>query len=159
MRLSLAAIALLTAITGLPSCVQPVAEEAPANPYDYQLADGEYGIEPLPAWESAPDFSIGWQRRGELQEAAQASLSYLSKPSSQGFFPVAHGAITHDRMVRSVRRFSEVLAESASAEEFLQHLDEEFEVWVARGKSGTGDVFFTGYGTPILDGSHTQGGD
>jgi len=159
MRHPLAAFALLTAANGLISCVQPVAEETPANPYDYQLADGEYGIEPLPAWESAPDFSIGWQRRGELMEAAQASLTYLSKPSSQGFFPVADGAITHDRMERSVRRFQEVLAESQSAEEFLRHLDDEFEVWVSRGKSGTGDVFFTGYGTPILDGSLTQSGE
>lgn len=153
------ATALLASSLGLFSCTQPAVEQELADPFDYQLADGEYGIERLPPYESAPDFSIGWQRRGELMEAAQASLTYLSKPSSQGFFPVGDGAITHDLMVRSVTRFSEVLESSASAEEFLRHLDDEFEVWVSRGRSGTGDVYFTGYGTPILDGAMTQGGE
>lgn len=141
------------------SCAQPVVEVEPVSPYDYQLADGEYGIDRLPYGEAWPDFSIGWQRREELLEAAQYSLTYLSKPSSQGFFPVgANDAITHDRMVRSVDAFAELLESSTSAEDFLQGLNADFEVWVARGRSATGDVFFTGYGTPILDGSLTQGG-
>lgn len=142
------------------SCQVPPPEPEEMSPYDYQLADGEYGIERLPYGEAWPDFSIGWQRRTELLEAAQNSLNYLGKPSSKGFFPVGAGnAITHDRMVRSVERFAQVLEQSASGEEFLSHLNREFEVWVARGRSATGDVFFTGYGTPILDGAMQQGGD
>lgn len=141
------------------SCQQPMAKVEPISPYDYQLADGEYGIERLPYGEAWPDFSIGWQRREELLEASRNSLNYLGKPSSQGFFPVGPGdAITHDRMVRSVEAFATILEESNSSEDFLQSLNADFEVWVARGRSATGDVFFTGYGTPILDGALQQGG-
>ena len=61
-------------------------------------------------------------------------------------------------MVASLERFHEVLTESRSAEEFLNTLTAEFEIWVARGRSNTGDVYFTGYGTPILDGSMRRGG-
>jgi membrane-bound lytic murein transglycosylase A len=61
-------------------------------------------------------------------------------------------------MVRSLERFREVLRDSPSSEEFLATLRDEFEVWVARGRSNTGDVLFTGYGTPIYRGSLTRTG-
>ena len=144
------------------SCIQPPQEgdAGSLTQHDYELAEGEVGIVPLPPGEPWPDFSIGWQRREELATAAAYSLNYLSKPSSQGFFPYGeYGEITHDRMVASVTRFGEVLEESASAEEFLQRLNEDFEVWVARGRTGSGDVYFTGYGTPILQGSLRRGGE
>ncbi len=153
-----AAAALVLAL--LPACVVPPPEpEAPINPYDYELAPGQVGIVPLPPGDPRPDFSIGWQMRAELLEAAERSLAYLAKPSSKGFFPYGeHGEITHERMVASVERFHEALAQSGSAEEFLRRLNQDFEVWVARGRTDTGDVFFTGYGTPILDGAKERGG-
>jgi membrane-bound lytic murein transglycosylase A len=142
------------------SCVQPEVQPEGLSPYDFALEDGLYGIEQLPYAEPWPDFSIGWQRREELVEATRASLAYLGKPSSKGFFPVGPGgAITHDLMSRSILRFGEVLETSTSAEDFLATLNDEFDVWVARGRSSTGDVFFTGYGTPILDGAMERGGD
>jgi membrane-bound lytic murein transglycosylase A len=141
------------------SCVQPEIEAEGLSPYDYALEDGLYGIEKLPYAEPWPDFSIGWQRREELIEATRASLAYLGKPSSKGFFPVGpHDEITHDLMSRSIVRFGEVLASATSAEDFLGALNDDFDVWVARGRSSTGDVFFTGYGTPILDGARQRGG-
>jgi membrane-bound lytic murein transglycosylase A len=144
----------------IPACATVPEGSAPsASPYEYELAEGEVGIVPLPAGEPWPDFSIGWQMREQLLDAADRSLAYLAKPSSTGFFPYgANNEITHDRMVRSVERFRAVLDESRSAEEFLQRLNQDFEVWVARGRSNTGDVFFTGYGTPILDGARERGG-
>ena len=89
-----------------------------------------------------------------MADAVDASLAYLSKPSSKNYFP--YGPIDHDRMVRSLERFRELLVESPSSEVFLDALRDEFEVWVARGRSNTGDVLFTGYGTPIYQGSRTR---
>jgi membrane-bound lytic murein transglycosylase A len=138
------------------ACVAPPAATAGPSPYDYELGEGQVGLVPLPAGEPWPDFSIGWQMREELLDAAARSLVYLSKPSSQTFFPYGeYGEITHDHMVASVTRFRDVLETATSAEDFLRLLNQDFEVWVARGRSNTGDVFFTGYGTPILDGSKT----
>ena len=152
------ASALLVAASAA-ACVVPPEDTGALTDYDYQLGEAEAGIAPLPQGEPWPDFSIGWQRRGELLEAAGYSLTYLSKPSSQGFFPYGpYDEISHDRVVRSIARFAELLETSASAEEFLSHLEDEFEVWVARGRSNSGDVYFTGYGTPILDGARQRGG-
>lgn len=153
-----AAAALLLGVFA--ACVVPPRAVIPeGSPYDYELGAGEVGLVPLPAGEPWPDFSIGWQMREQLAEAADASLNYLGKPSSQGFFPYgASGEITHDRMIRSLEKFREALTTAASAEDFLGLLHRDFEVWVARGRSNSGDVFFTGYGTPILDGSHERAG-
>jgi membrane-bound lytic murein transglycosylase A len=144
-----------------PSCiVPPMDDQGSLAQHDYELAEGDIGIVRLPATEPWPDFSIGWQRREELATAASYSLTYLSKPSSKTFFPYGEfGEITHQRVVASISRFSELLDESKSAEDFLEHLNEDFEVWVARGRTGAGDVYFNGYGTPMLRGSKTRGGD
>ena len=57
-------------------CQAPQSERIePLNPYEYQLADGEYGVERLPFGESWPDFAIGWQRREELIDATQRSMN------------------------------------------------------------------------------------
>ncbi len=153
-----AAAALSCAV--ISACATVPAGPAPAaSPYEYELAAGEVGIVLLPPGEPWPDFSIGWQMREQLLDASDRSLAYLAKPSSQDFFPYgAGGEITHERMVRSVERFRAVLDESRSAEDFLQRLNQDFEVWVARGRSNTGDVYFTGYGTPILDGARERSG-
>ncbi|MFT7517461.1 MAG: membrane-bound lytic murein transglycosylase A [Myxococcota bacterium] len=138
----------------------PPQEVEALNPYEYQLASGEYGIERLANGENWPDFSIGWQRRAELIDATQRSMSYLTKPSSKTFFPVGpDDAITHSLMSRSVARFNVILHEASSSENFLSLLRKDFDVWIARGRSSTGDIFFTGYGTPILDGAKERGGE
>ncbi|MCH2100567.1 MAG: MltA domain-containing protein [Planctomycetes bacterium] len=145
--------ALLCLATLLSSC-QTATQEAVLDDYTLELAPGQLGLVPLPKGSAWPDFSIGWPIREHMVDAADASLTYLSKPSSKGFFP--YGPISHDRMVRSLKRFRKLLETSPSAEVFLNGLRNEFEVWVARGGSNTGDVLFTGYGTPIYQGSRTR---
>jgi len=126
----------------------------PVVGFDYELPPGEYGIVPLPPGEPMPDFSIGWRHRDRLLEAVDHSLAYLDKPSSREFFPAdPEGRITHERMRASLERFRELLTTSTSQEELREALAREFEVWVARGRGGSGDVYFTAYGTPILEGS------
>jgi len=127
---------------------------AVVDDYTLELQPGELGLVKLPEGTPWPDFSIGWPIREKLTEAVDYSLTYLDKPSAQSYFP--YGPITHDRMIRSLDRFRTVLNESSSSEDFLASLRDEFEVWVARGRSNTGDVLFTGYGTPIYEGSLEQ---
>ena len=147
--------ALLGLAALLGSC-QTTTQEAVLDDYTLELAPGQLGLVQLPDGADWPDFSIGWPIREHMVDATDASLAYLSKPSSKGFFP--YGPISHDRMVRSLERFRELLESSPSSEAFLSGLRDEFEVWVARGGSNTGDVLFTGYGTPIYKGSRTRTG-
>ena len=147
--------ALLGLAALLGSC-QSTTQEAVLDEYTLELAPGQLGLVQLPDGADWPDFSIGWPIREHMVDATDASLAYLSKPSSKGFFP--YGPISHDRMVRSLERFRELLESSPSSEVFLSGLRDEFEVWVARGGSNAGDVLFTGYGTPIYKGSRTRTG-
>lgn len=124
--------------------------------FTVELAPGELGLVLLPDEVPWPDFSIGWPVRHRLMDAVDASLAYLSKPSSKGFFP--YGGISHQHMVDSLQRFRELLVDCRSAEQFLDHLEAEFDVWMARGRSNSGDVLFTGYGTPIYKGSRSRSG-
>ena len=146
--MKLASLALLPLLL-LPACAGPKPETV--EDYTVELAPGELGLVPLPSSVSWPDFSIGWPIRSELLKSTDYSLTYLSKPSSKGFFP--YGTITHKRMVDSLERFRTLLLSSESGDTFMDSLKDEFEVWIARGRSNSGDVLFTGYGTPIFKGS------
>ena len=119
---------LFVLVCSLAACQTPHSQEVTTlNPYEYQLNEGEYGIELLPIKESWPDLSIGWQRREELIDATQKSLNYLAKPSSKNFFPVGpKKEITHDLMTRSVAKFNEVLHKAASSEDFLRAYSPSF---------------------------------
>ncbi|MBT3339924.1 MAG: hypothetical protein HOM34_06060 [Planctomycetes bacterium] len=154
-RLLLTAIALLPLMLIFPACAsQTTAAFDPLGEYCVELQPGDLGLSQLGPGQAWPDFSIGWQHREELGEACQNSLDYLAHPSSKEYFP--YGTITHDLMRRSVTRFQELLETSDSAESFLAGLTQEFQVWMARGRQNSGDVLFTGYGTPIYNGSLTQ---
>jgi membrane-bound lytic murein transglycosylase A len=62
--------------------------------------------------------------------------------------------VSHERAQRSLERFRELLATSGSADEFRRTVDEEFNIYKSAGWDGRGGgVLFTGYCTPILDGS------
>jgi len=145
----------LLAIMGLAACSSPQTKDFdPLADYSIELQPGELGLSKLELSQPWPDFSIGWQHRESLTESCQNSLDYLAHPSSQEFFP--YGPISHDLMRRSITRFQELLDTSDSAESFLDGITDEFEVWMARGRQNTGEVLFTGYGTPIYNGSRTK---
>ena len=104
--------AAVLALIGLASCAAPVAEEL--DPFAIELPPGELGLEPLPDGSTWPDFSIGWAHREDLALAVDFSLDYLAKPTSEEFFP--YGPITHERMVKSLERFGELVRTSKSSD-------------------------------------------
>jgi len=147
--------ALLLVLALLAACSsRKVREESPMEGFTRELPPGELGLVPLPPGEPLPDLSIGWQQRDRLLETVVHSLDFLSRPSTRKLYP--YGPITHERMVAGLERFRELLETSRNAEEFRRGLLEDFEVWMARGRDNSGDVLFTGYGRPILDGSRTR---
>ena len=147
-------LALLLPFFTLACAGTPVKDVNPGDAYAMELAEGELGLELLQDGQPWPDFSIGWAQRKELHQAVQYSLDYLAKPSSKTFFP--YGPITHEKMVASLGRFQDLLDTCINPQHFLDSLKSEFQVWMARGRSNTGDVLFTGYCTPILKGNLTR---
>jgi len=106
--------------------------------------------------ESYPDFSRGFDNRAGLEQAIRNSLNYLSKPSSQKYFP--YGEITHARAVASLNRFLELLATARSGKELDDAIRREFDVYQSVGCDDRGTVFFTGYYCPIFEGRKQRDG-
>jgi membrane-bound lytic murein transglycosylase A len=89
---------------------------------------------------------MAWIRR-----AIEASLNYLSKPSSRRFFP--YGEITHQHAVDSLKAFGELIDSGLRGRELNYAIAEQFDVYISVGCDDRGTVLFTGYYTPIFDGS------
>jgi len=138
----------LTLIVGLAACRVP----RPEPDYSRPLAAGAPALLPLGPNEPLPDFSAEWHRRDATREALTGSLQWMAKPSARGHFPAA--GIEFDRALASLQRFSELLDQASSGDDFSQRLQREFTVYKSAGWDGRGGgVLFTGYYTPILDGS------
>jgi membrane-bound lytic murein transglycosylase A len=62
--------------------------------------------------------------------------------------------VTHERALRSLERFRELLTGAGSAEDFQRAIEAEFTVYKSAGWNGRGGgVLFTAYCTPLLRGS------
>lgn len=152
-----AALALLTilALASMPGCKKPdgLVPFQPAKPqkpeYDRPLPPGMMALRKVGP-EEYPNFARGFDKRRDLRQAIEHSLTYLAKPSSQRYFPYLD--ITHERAVASLKAFLQTLDQARSPEEFDQLIKQRFEVYKSIGWNGQGVVFFTGYYTPIFDG-------
>ena len=137
----------------------------PAPDYSAQLPPGTLALRKIPP-SMYPSFATTPADLGRIHPAILYSLEYLSKPSSQAFYPYAD--ITHDRAVATLKALDE-LAQSAAAgqitaDEIDARIRSDYEVYQsvgapAPGGSGwTGKVLYTGYFTPIYNASMTRGG-
>ncbi|MDB5296524.1 MAG: mltA [Phycisphaerales bacterium] len=148
------AAALITA-----GCRQP---PPPAKPLDYarELPPGDLALRKIPP-EQYPDFSVMQTDRSALVRSADNSLSYLSHPSSQRYFPYLD--ITHARAVATVRAVRDLAADPKA--DWNAEVRRRFDVYqsvgapAADGPAGfSNEVLFTGYFTPIYDASLSRGG-
>lgn len=159
-RLSLIALALVVpCLTGCPkpepvpvSGIEPPSEKD----YDRPLPPGKLALRKITDPAMLPDFSAAFynaQSTG-LRDSIQRSLHYLAKPSTQRYFP--YGDVSHDRAVASLQAFLTVLDEARSPDEFNRIIRDKFDVYISVGCDDRGTVLFTGYYTPIFDGSTTR---
>ena len=117
--------------------------------YERPLADGEVALVEVPA-EQWPQFQLG-TNRAALLTGVEHSLTWLGAKSSHDDFPIA--GITHDQVRRGLERFRELLKSGANEATVNQALRQEFKLYASVGYNGEGVVLFTGYYTPIFDGS------
>jgi membrane-bound lytic murein transglycosylase A len=142
-----------TLIVALAAC----SSLSPVPDYSRPLPAGAPALLPLGPGEPLPDFSADWTRRDATRKALAGSLDWMAKPSARGHFPAA--GIDYDRALASLQRFSELLEQSRSGSDFSRRLQREFTVYKSAGWDGRGGgVLFTGYYTPILDGSRERTG-
>lgn len=143
------------ALLALASCrvYAPVAKDAEVD-YSRPLPIGASALLELGPGEAAPDLRATWHERDEILPALDHSLAWTRRRHAAKAFPIA--GVTHDRALRSLERFRELLVSSPTAEAFQAAVDGEFRVYKSAGWDGRGGgVLFTGYCTPILRGSLT----
>jgi membrane-bound lytic murein transglycosylase A len=120
--------------------------------YGRALPPGAPALIPLGPGEPRPDVRAEWAAKDKLLPALDHSLEFLRKSSATRYFPMA--GISHDRTLASLERFRELLESSPDEESFARSIDSEFQVYKSAGWDGAGGgVLFTGYCTPILEGS------
>lgn len=146
----LAPLFLITVLTACEKTPELGAFQPPKEKdYSKPLAPGQLALRKIGP-ERYPDFGLGFNNRIGLKRAVEYSLQYMAKPSSQKYFP--YGDITHERAVRSMQHFLQVLDTAQSPQQLNEMIRRDFDVYESVGCDDNGTVFFTGYYTPIFEG-------
>jgi membrane-bound lytic murein transglycosylase A len=135
------------------SCQKPKKverlEEKPQ--YDRPLPPGQHALRKITNPADIPDFTFACHDLKDLKSSVAKSLNYLSKPSSKQFYPC--GEITHERAVDSLKAFAGLLNSNLLGSQLNDAIRQKFDVYISVGCDDKGTVLFTGYYTPIFDGS------
>jgi membrane-bound lytic murein transglycosylase A len=145
-RILLSAL-LIVAVFIVQGCQKP----RPRLRYDKELPPGALALRKITDPSKIPDFTPGSYNLAGLRTAIDRSLNYLKKPSSRKFFP--YGNITHDHAVDSLKAFKSLVDSGTRARQLHNAILEQFDVYMSVGCDDMGTVLFTGYYTPIFDGS------
>jgi membrane-bound lytic murein transglycosylase A len=130
-------------------------EPVKAQPqYDRPLPPGQLALRKITNPADIPDFTFACYDLSNLKTAVANSLNYMKKPSSNQYYP--YGDITHAKAVDSLKAFEDLLNSKMSAAQMNQAIREKFDVYISVGCDDRGTVLFTGYYTPIFDGSLTK---
>jgi len=143
---------LLAAGLAITGCQKPVAKPQ----YDRPLPRGQLALRKITNPYEIPDFAPACHNLAWMSQAIDNSLNYLNKPSSQKYFP--YGQITHQQAVASLKAFKELINSGLRGRQLNAAVREQFDVYVSVGCDDKGTVLFTGYYTPIFDGSPTATG-
>ena len=130
-------------------------EPVKAQPqYDRPLPPGQLALRKITNPADIPDFTFACYDLSNLKTAVANSLNYMKKPSSNQYYP--YGDITHAKAVDSLKAFEDLLNSKMSASQMNETIRQKFDVYISVGCDDKGTVLFTGYYTPIFDGSLTK---
>ena len=114
--------------------------------YTKPLASGQPALDKVPRnlW---PDIGIAWESRDLfLQDSLDNSMGWFEAPSSKQWFPIE--GVTHEQAKNSVIVLRKLFEETNSKEEFVESIEERFNIYKSVGCDGEGTVLFTGYYSP-----------
>jgi membrane-bound lytic murein transglycosylase A len=144
----------LLLVVAFTCCCRTPTKETKETSYDRPLPPGQHALRKITNPHEIPDFTMACLNLTDLRQAIDHSRSYLNKPSSQQFFPVS--GITHSQALESLDAFAEMLDSGLRGPQLNQAIQEKFDVYISIGCDDQGTVLFTGYYTPIFNGSLTR---
>ena len=123
----------------------------PQKDYTRQLPPGELALRKITNPSQIPDYTQACSDMNGLLEAIEHSLNYMAKPSSSAFYP--YGDITHEHAIKSLQELKKIATAGLSPQQMNTVLREKFDTYISVGCDDQGTVLFTGYYTPIFNGS------
>jgi membrane-bound lytic murein transglycosylase A len=144
---------LFFAATIIIGCKAPL-KKAVKPQYDKPLLPGQPALRRITNPAEIPDFTLACFDVEGLKPAVERSLNYLRKPSSKRFFPVDD--ISHQMTMDSLKEFLALLDSGMKGAELDATIRDRFDVYTSVGCDDNGTVLFTGYYTPIFEGSLEQ---
>jgi membrane-bound lytic murein transglycosylase A len=125
--------------------------QEPQKDYTRQLPPGELALRKITDPQQIPDYTKACSDIDGLDEAIERSLNYMAKPSSKSFYP--YGNITHEHAVRSLQELKKLVTSGLPPQQMNAVLRGNFDTYISVGCDNRGTVLFTGYYTPVFDGS------
>jgi membrane-bound lytic murein transglycosylase A len=145
-KILMLAILSLIALTGCKS-----REVLDTTRYDRPLPPGQLALRKITNPDEIPDFTAACEDLNQLRQGVANSLNYLSKPSSKQHYP--YGEISHEHAVASLQAFAMLLDSGVKGALLNDAIHQQFDTYVSVGCDDQGTVLFTGYYTPIFNGS------
>jgi membrane-bound lytic murein transglycosylase A len=130
--------------------------ETKMEKYLRQLPPGELALRKITDPAEIPDFTGACNDLSNLRTAIINSLDYLKKPSSKQFYP--YGEINHKQVEDSLNAFLKLIDSGYKGAQLNALIRERFDIYLSVGCDNKGTVLFTGYYTPIFEGSTQAGG-
>ena len=128
-----------------------IDHQEPQKDYTRQLPPGELALRKITNPSQIPDYTQACSDMNGLLEAIEHSLNYMAKPSSSAFYP--YGDITHEYAIKSLQELKKLATAGLSPQQMNTVLREKFDTYISVGCDDQGTVLFTGYYTPIFNGS------
>lgn len=144
----------LCVLTGMLAVTGCRKAQVIAPDYSKQLPPGQFALRKITDPAMIPDITFACYDTKDLRLAIDHSLSYLTKPSSKQFFP--SGDITHAHALASLKAFGILLDKGVLGRQLDAAIKDQFDFYQSVGCDDMGTVLFTGYYTPIFDGSLKQ---
>lgn len=91
-----------------------------------------------------------------MRQAALRSISYLERNPAE-IFEFGRDNYSRDEILDSLRTLLEIIETKPEPDEFVRCLKERFSFYRSSGLDGKGEVLFTGYYLPLLNGSRECG--
>lgn len=135
--------------------INPVPVADIKKDYDRELPPGQWGLRKCDPSEYPAFGEAYYSAKGPaLRTAVERSLNYMRKPSSRKYYP--SGPLTHDQVAAGLTQFLGAIDSSRSPQELDAAIRRDFDVYTSIGCDDAGTVLFTGYYSPIFNGSLTR---
>ncbi|UCD50119.1 MAG: hypothetical protein JSW27_21640, partial [Phycisphaerales bacterium] len=125
MRQGVCIVLMLLAALGVVGCKTTVVKTVQ---YDRPLPPGQLALRKITDPNRFPDFSGAWYDLNSLRQAIGNSLNYLSKASSQQFFP--YGDINHEQAVNTLETFLTLIDSGVRPGELTGVIHAHFDVYM-----------------------------